>query len=139
MKKELNIAALVMYSLLIFNAIATTASLMITYFENKNGEGFSEGLTAAIALIFAIISTIYTVLAIPPIALKIASIKNYRRLFVSICLPFDMFFVLANSALLIALLSLQNTIGLILIAFMLAVSIAALAINIALLVKGRNK
>ena len=139
MKKELNIAALVMYSLLIFNAISTTVSLMLTYFENKGGEGFSEGLTAAIALIFAVISMIYTILAIPPIALKIAAIKSYKRVFVAICIPFDMFFVLANSALMVALLSLENTIGMILIAFMLIVSIAALAINITLLAKNIDK
>lgn len=138
MKKELNISALVMYLLLVFNSIVITVSLMITYFENKDGSGFGAGFTAAIALILSIISIIYTILAIPPIVLKLCAIKNYKKHFVTLCLPFDAIFTLANGALLVALIAEPDIAGLILVSFMLLVSLAALGINVALLASDRD-
>ena len=126
MKKELNISALVMYLLLVFNSTVITVSLLVTYFENKDVGGFGEGLTAAIALILAILSTVYTILAIPPIVLKICSIKNYKKSFVAICIPFDAIFTFANTALLVALTENPDPAGLLLVGFMLLVSLAAL-------------
>ena len=138
MKKELNISALVMYCLLIFNSIAITVALMITHLQNKEAEGLGAAIGAAIALVLAIIFSIYTILAIPPIALKICSIKSPKRRFTALCIPFDAIFVLANLIMLISLFGSIETIGMIWIGFMLLLSIASLVINISLLKDDRD-
>lgn len=138
MKKELNIAALVMYSLLIFNSIAITVALMITHLQSKAADGLGAAIGAVISLILAIIFSIYTLLAVPPIALKICSIKNPKRRFTVLCIPFDAIFVLSNLVMIISLFGNIETIGLLWIGFMLLLSIASLVINIALLKDDRD-
>ena len=138
MKKRLNLIAFICYAVLLFAALALTVALIATYFQNKDGGDLGTGLTAAFAIVFAIISGIYAITTAIPMIFKEFAIRSGRKVFTVLCIPFDVILTVFNAILVINLLSEPEPISFVLFGLILLVSLTALTLNIITLINSKK-
>lgn len=137
MNKKVNLIALICYAILLIATIALTVTMIVTYFQNKDGGNLGTGLTAAFAIIIGIISGFYAIIAAIPTVFKICAIMSERKVFTALCIPFDVILAVFNAAILISLLSEPEPISLIIFISALLISLLSLVINIITLKKNQ--
>lgn len=134
MNKKVNLISLVCYAILLVASLALVITMIITYFQNKDGGDLGTGLTAAFAIVFAIISGFYAIIAAVPTVFKICAIRSGRNVFTALCIPFDVILSVFNAATVISLLSEPEPISVVLFGIILLVSLTALTLNIITLI-----
>ena len=134
MNKRVNLISLVCYAILLVASLALVITMIITYFQNKDDGDLGTGLTAAFAIVFAIISGIYAITTAIPMIFKEFAIRSGRKVFTVLCIPFDVILTVFNAILVINLLSEPEPISFVLFGLILLVSLTALTLNIITLI-----
>ena len=130
MNKKINLIALICYAILLVASLALVITMVITYFHNKDGGDLGTGLTAAFAIVFAIISGFYAIIAAVPTVFKLCAIRSERKVFTVLCIPFDVILAVFNAAIVISLLSDIELVSLAIFIPALLISLLTLIMNI---------
>ncbi len=135
MNKKLNLIALICYAALVAVTLAFSIAMVITYAQNKDGETLGEGVSAAFAIVFAILGFAYSAVCIIPAVLKTFAFRFGRKLFTALCIPFDAILIIFSAMLVANIFSDFESFSLVLFGLIFLISLAAFVMNIIILAK----
>ena len=124
--------ALIGNGIFIVSGLAIAISMAVLFYTSGD-EGLGAALAKVIALLFGLLGGAYALVGIIPTVLRAISVKRTGILLPILCLPFDLAYLVANAALLIALIVGESTIewwGFAILAVLTALAIAVLTLNI---------
>ena len=130
------------YGIFIVSGLVILITMAVLFFTSGD-EGLSAALTKVVALLLGILGGAYALIGVIPLILRLISIKRKGILLPIFCLPFDLAYLVANAALLIALIVGESTIewwGFAIFAALTALAIAVMTLNILTIVfRARDK
>ena len=120
------------YALMILAGACLFAIMGVVFVSNKDNEGFGAALTAALAIIFMLGGGVYAFIGIIPMSLKLINRKKAKGVLAIAAIPFDVIYLLINSALILLYLTSEDAHVLVLAVFLLLtlISISILILNV---------